>query len=962
MPEPDTTVADLQPINMPLPKNIVNVAVTNFWLDMKGVDAVLVKSPVEVFCSRKSDRDFLDGTQQTKIVNDILASGGCVWLLGTESFTKRHRPVDKMQLVTRERAQIRKREDIELMTICDALHTTIERKIPFIAIGTHEEDIVSFAALPCFVTIIKAYTEIDVRRYGSLTLLCHQIKLPTGKCLEAIEGCHTMDMTYVVRWAIAAVRQAMATNMLAAPKRVVFKRGGEWQNQLSKVARNQMHGRRGGIFFEGKVKEVQDDPFEEEKLIGGLRRTARSVSKLPSVMVAGGKLGRALDQYLDDNPQCVTFVTQLLHDGQEVAHDHDGGGQCTPHCRQCVLNKFTNQATEVFAELTGAVDVSAVNDGQGLSTALKPGLFEAWRKFSGDPDTEIEKWLRTGGPCGLVAKPVNTGIFAAAEDVDDINDPMSILMDEPDMSLTRIDADEDAYSQIEKYVQKGYVRKFASTDDAEHYVGGKLVLSSLVIIEKTKPDGSVKRRVILNCLSSGVSKSSQKAEKAVLPRVLDVVFEVLETAAETKKAVQDDDIGAEAWVADIVDAYWNVPIDPRERRFFCCKLRGSVYVFLRATQGSRGGPLLWARTKAMSARCAQSTCSLRNTRVNVYVDDPIIITVGHANMRRKNITKILLVWLILGFAIAWHKAQHGANVIWTSAKFYVSLDKVVVEIKPELLEHIWKDVCEFLESNVVAVKRLRTLVGRAIHVSSIIMFWVPFVAQLWAPLTQKGQSSAPLGCVWTKQIRQPLLWIHAFISHQKGAVKREYTVESYLEKEIDTQIITDASPWGLGAVLVVQGVAKAFFGVALTVEDEVQLDIKIGEAACQQVVEALCILVALRTWADAWKLSRCVFGVRSDSVSALSLLLFCRAKGPTVGRIAREVALDLAEGIYRPKVGSHIPGVLNVSADALSRLFVPDGSYQIPDALAKVHRDHPPPRNAQFYRVCNLPDTAAQLA
>jgi len=51
-----------------------------------------------------------------------------------------------------------------------------------------------------------------------------------------------------------------------------------------------------------------------------------------------------------------------------------------------------------------------------------------------------------------------------------------------------------------------------------------------------------------------------------------------------------------------------------------------------------------------------------------------------------------------------------------------------------------------------------------------------------------------------------------------------------------------------------------------------------------------------------WKLSRCAFGVRSDSVSALSLLLYCRGRWATVVKIAREVALDCAEGVYRPEV------------------------------------------------------------
>jgi len=57
---------------------------------------------------------------------------------------------------------------------------------------------VSVAAPPRFETIIKDYTVIDVRRYGSLTVVWHQIKVPTGMCLEAIERCHTLDVTYFV--------------------------------------------------------------------------------------------------------------------------------------------------------------------------------------------------------------------------------------------------------------------------------------------------------------------------------------------------------------------------------------------------------------------------------------------------------------------------------------------------------------------------------------------------------------------------------------------------------------------------------------------------------------------------------------------------------------------------------------------------------------------------------------------
>jgi len=50
---------------------------------------------------------------------------------------------------------------------------------------------------------------------------------------------------------------------------------------------------------------------------------------------------------------------------------------------------------------------------------------------------------------------------------------------------------------------------------AKEYVGGDLVLSDFVVLEKTRADGTVMRRVILNCKTSGISAASLKARKYV---------------------------------------------------------------------------------------------------------------------------------------------------------------------------------------------------------------------------------------------------------------------------------------------------------------------------------------------------------------------------------------------------------------------------------------------------------------
>ena len=128
----------------------------------------------------------------------------------------------------------------------------------------------------------------------------------------------------------------------------------------------------------------------------------------------------------------------------------------------------------------------------------------------------------------------------------------------------------------------------------------------------------------------------------------------------------------------------------------------------------------------------------------------------------------------------------------------------------------------------------------------------------------------------------------------------------------------------------------------------------LGESAGQQTWEALAVLVALRAWAHRWQGRRVVLRVRSDSVSALTLVLAAKAKGRGPAIIAREVALDLAEMVYRPDVVSHIPGLANVAADKLSRLAQPGTSASWPTYLSLAECQAVPARGASLCRASRV--------
>jgi len=237
-----------------------------------------------------------------------------------------------------------------------------------------------------------------------------------------------------------------------------------------------MFGRKAGIHFGDKTGDVRDDLIEHKGYTCGFRRIARSVSRLPSIMVAGGKLGNALDQYLLEQPHVAKFITQLMHDGIEVVHDGSVHRACPNSCRKCEHERMTMYATEVVMDVTGAENADAVG-----GKNVKPSLFRTWRKMSSDLDTEVEKWLEKGGPCGSLVMPVNTGVLAPAPEAEVPSDPFEILMKELNLSRTKIDLNQDAYEQLEKYVTMGYVYKFACFAEAEMFVGGKLVLPKAMV-------------------------------------------------------------------------------------------------------------------------------------------------------------------------------------------------------------------------------------------------------------------------------------------------------------------------------------------------------------------------------------------------------------------------------------------------------------------------------------------------
>ena len=132
----------------------------------------------------------------------------------------------------------------------------------------------------------------------------------------------------------------------------------------------------------------------------------------------------------------------------------------------------------------------------------------------------------------------------------------------------------------------------------------------------------------------------------------------------------------------------------------------------------------------------------------------------------------------------------------------------------------------------------------------------------------REKTKAPQNCIWEKQIDIALHWIQAFLAKQKGALERVFTVNAFNGVGVRITIRFDASPWGLGGILLKEEVPVAWIAAPITEDDIEILGVKTGDCASQQVVECLAQLVCSRAWTGDWQRPGTLLGISAENVTS----------------------------------------------------------------------------------------------
>ena len=359
---------------------------------------------------------------------------------------------------------------------------------------------------------------------------------------------------------------------------------------------------------------------EESEDNNSLRNVHRWDS--PRMKYVGKQLQNLIYRWVDDHSQVQTEILDSLGGQSCMSEELQGGLQ---QLRLLVRDLLVRNK---HSEMSDTCSVDKL-DNENYKTDLRGELLQYWASCVDDPGKLVADWILNRAPAGLSCGTEELdGAFSRVSNTREGDYHDLVTEYATFTNYAGVEDNEEATKAIESYAEKGYLKRFDKLQDLEVFLGARPILSKIGCIVKQKKNHvtgvvSTRTRIILDCKASAVSRSADRAHKSVLPRASNATQTTLMMQADLKA----DEIIV-FLVADIVDAFWLVPLRLEERRFFRAKLKGSYYCFLRTAQGSRAAPLTFAAVIAMVVQSIMTTLLHRamkteEARVQTYVDDPL---------------------------------------------------------------------------------------------------------------------------------------------------------------------------------------------------------------------------------------------------------------------------------------------------------------------------------------------------
>lgn len=717
-----------------------------------------------------------------------------------------------------------------------------------------------------------------------------------------------------------------------------------------------------GMLKSRNVTSKEDDHGE---FVGGLRNPYKAVLNNASLKSLGIKIRAAWETFAKRRPEAL-----------QVAETYG-----TAHCQ--FNDKLVSEWKDNLKRLVGAnaPPTLTIKGKYEYKSPLSAEIIEAWVERGGDRETEVPKWVRHGAPLGIQTPIGTCGIFPPA-DTEDANMVAEAELEDATAQMSKgsllnyksvLDDMENAKTELDRYRQAGYLKDITKKEVEESMGHG--TISKLGLIVKEKPEG-IKRRIIIDLRRSGGNQKAVLPEKLTLPRPRDAVATVRDVFELRGHCQQHEGpVTREMAVIDIQDAFMSLGVATEElpHTLTPSLVENEYYCFCALLFGYKTAPLLWSRTAALLARLQQSLLDGHEGQHLVYLDDGLWFLQGSLRTRNMVLAMVLTTAGALGFKVSLKKGMRATQVSWIGIRMTLTDEALLMGLPTKYMDELVEILKRWQGAGMASLKELRQVCGKVAWLAGILpkARWVVsvFYKVLHTRLAdvRDGREEArrqtrrdtrdKSNMFPVKQLEQARLWLVAYLNSAMENPTKKFKLD--VKKYPAASVITDASPEGLGAVLLVNNKIIRALKSPVLLRDAEQLKFPLGESASQGTVEALAVLVAIRHWKNELATCSVTLHVQSDSLVALALTQRMASSTPALNFIGAELAIACeAAGIEGLKA-THIPGAANTTADYLSRPSK-QRTMALPQELEGVPVQTPAPRGDGFY-VLPTPGEAAAL-
>jgi hypothetical protein len=482
------------------------------------------------------------------------------------------------------------------------------------------------------------------------------------------------------------------------------------------------------------MKEVRDE--ENTHALGGMRNPNAAVASLKGWPQVGNTLRSVLDDVMDECPLIEEMIAKLRN--KENPENCSLYMQSLAAAAEAAAAKIGKRL-----EITGAMQTGP----SGWRWKLMQGI----TALAGDPDVDVADWMGGCTPLGIKRTIPSRGIFPASGPTDAQLEAASYLASR---SSAEVSGNYSSYKENEvhaktelaRLLKEGHLELIGSWADVVAR-WPEAMATKLAVLVKEKPDGTIKIRFIVDMLRSGINSLIKAGERIVLPRGQDLISSVL----DPWESLDPDHEAIEFLVADVKDAFLLMKIAEDERAYTIVTDGGLYYAYVGVPFGLASAPLLWGRVAAWLGRLAQAVSKPQELRCQIYVDDPVLVAAGPPRIRQRILSRVMLMWMVIGAKFAWSKAQIGSKVEWIGASYESKTHSVTASITEARIHKLAQEVTLHLQAKGMT-RNLDSLAGELSWVAGIVPSPVPS----FIPRPVPGSVPSPVPSPVPSSVRGPV--------------------------------------------------------------------------------------------------------------------------------------------------------------------------------------------------------------